>query len=88
MNTQPNPTLYVRNLDEKLNDRRMKTILYTSFSRYGRILEIHYSRRRSMCGQAWIVFQNTEQAIEAKKRMTGKELYQYVSCLFFVYILA
>jgi len=65
----------VRNLNEKIHPERMKMILYTSFSRFGSILEINTVRRHKLRGQAWIVFKDVISATEAKKKMNNLNLF-------------
>lgn len=76
MDTVPGHTLYVRNLDEKLHPDRMKLVLYTTFSRYGSVIRVYYSRKQRTRGQAWIVFKDSDRAAEARKHLSGKELFR------------
>jgi len=47
----PNETLYVRNLNEKVNKRVLKQQLYAAFIPFGRILDIVALRTTSLRGQ-------------------------------------
>ena len=71
------PTLYVRNLGDKLGRAsrfRRHAILHDIFSRYGTILKIYSRRSLSLRGQAWVVFDTVEEASEAKKKLDGYKL--------------
>jgi len=37
---KPTPTLYVRNLNDKVNDAEMRTCLYHLFSTYGEVIQV------------------------------------------------
>ena len=70
-----NETLYLRNLDEKIHPDRLRSILYSCFSRFGSVLDIVCSRRNKLRGQAWIVFRTADQAQLAKDYMQGATLF-------------
>lgn len=71
----PNHTLYLRGLDEKMRPERLRLLLYTSFSRFGNILDIVCLKRNSLRGQAWIVFKDPAQATLAKSKMDGLTMF-------------
>lgn len=55
-------TLYVRNLDDKIPILKMKQNLYILFSTYGDVVQINYTNRGSLRGQAWVVFGSVQEA--------------------------
>ncbi|OWB86665.1 hypothetical protein B5S33_g5373 [[Candida] boidinii] len=55
-------TLYVRNLDDKIPILKMKQNLYILFSTYGDVVQINYTNRGSLRGQAWVVFSSVKEA--------------------------
>merc|ERR1711976_299962 len=71
IDTQPNHTIYVNNLSEKLSKEDTKKVLYAAFSQFGRILEIVALRTNKLRGQAWIIFENLSSSTNAMKTMHG-----------------
>lgn len=53
MATEPNQTLYVHNLNEKLKKDALKKLLYMVFSQYGKVLEISARKGLKMRGQVY-----------------------------------
>ncbi|KAG6855138.1 hypothetical protein C0991_006067 [Blastosporella zonata] len=51
---QPNATLYLNNLNDKVNKDELKTQLYALFATYGKIIDIVASKSQSMRGQAFL----------------------------------
>lgn len=70
----PKQTLYVQNLNEKIHPDQMSLLLYTIFTRYGRVVDVVCKRNMKLRGQAWIVFENVADAVQAKEKLTGKLL--------------
>ncbi|CAG9314181.1 unnamed protein product [Blepharisma stoltei] len=60
--SQPNQTLYIKNLNDKVNKLEVKRLLYQLFSAYGYILEIYVSKAPKKRGQAFIVFDTVHDA--------------------------
>jgi len=60
-------TLYVKNLNDKIQKDRLKEALYTCFSAHGNILEIVMGKARKLRGQAWVVFDTPGMAQSAKQ---------------------
>lgn len=75
MDVPPSPTVYVRNLNERVKAAQMKSTLYYAFGRYGRILDVVIAARRNCRGQAWVVFQDVACATNALRQMQGVNLY-------------
>lgn len=60
-------TLYANNLNDKLSKSELKKNLYYFFSQYGNILEIVALKTMKMRGQAFIVFEDINDATKALK---------------------
>lgn len=74
-NIPPNPTVYVRNLEERIKIDQLKEALQEIFSEYGNIIEIVAKRNLKAKGQAFIVFDNVESASRAIDEVNGFELF-------------
>jgi U2 small nuclear ribonucleoprotein B'' len=48
---QPNNTIYINNINEKINKNVLKKLLYMLFSQYGRVLQIVACKGIKMRGQ-------------------------------------
>lgn len=68
-NLPPHNTVYVHNLNEKVKKEELKKSLYHVFSRYGKILEIHAFKYNKLRGQAWIIFDDVQSAVNAVNSM-------------------
>lgn len=66
---EPNQTLYIKNLNDKINKHEVKRLLYHLFSAYGYILEISVSKSQKMRGQSFVVFDNMLDATLAKQAL-------------------
>eukprot|EP00659_Diplonema_papillatum_P011544 gene11544-17779_t len=68
----PNPTLYIRNLNEKVGKEELRKSLWQMFHQFGEIVDI-YCRPKMLAtkGQAWICFKDIAAAAEAKDVMQG-----------------
>ncbi|OMJ69199.1 hypothetical protein SteCoe_33139 [Stentor coeruleus] len=64
-------TLYIRNLNDKVNKNESKKLLYHLFCTYGYILEIQNSKTGKLRGQAFIVFDKVDSAVLAMKDLQG-----------------
>ncbi|KAG9292057.1 hypothetical protein G9A89_017957 [Geosiphon pyriformis] len=71
----PNPTLYVRNLNEKTPKDELKRSLYALFSAYGRILDVVALKTIRLRGQAFIVFKEIQSATAAMRGLNGFMFY-------------
>ncbi|KAL4919736.1 hypothetical protein BDW62DRAFT_178349 [Aspergillus aurantiobrunneus] len=71
----PNPTVYVRNLEERLKPEELKEALSEIFSEYGTILEIIAKKNLKAKGQAFIVFDNVDSATRAIDEINGFDLF-------------
>ncbi|KAL1827263.1 hypothetical protein DCAR_0206413 [Daucus carota subsp. sativus] len=73
--TPPNQTIYIKNLNEKLNKDELKRSLYALFSQYGRILDIVALKTTKLRGQAWLVFSEVTAASNAVRQMQNFPFY-------------
>ncbi|KAF7587022.1 hypothetical protein BBP40_007843 [Aspergillus hancockii] len=71
----PNPTVYVRNLEERVKVDQLKDALSEIFSEYGNIIEIVAKTNLKAKGQAFIVFDSVESASNAIDEINGFELF-------------
>ncbi|WEW60971.1 hypothetical protein PRK78_006460 [Emydomyces testavorans] len=72
----PNPTVYVRNLEERIKVEQLKEALSEIFSEYGSILEIVAKTNLKAKGQAFIVFDSVDSATRAIEEINGFELFE------------
>merc|ERR1711972_1281699 len=71
----PNQTLYVNNLNDKINVETLKKSLREVFAAFGGILEIVAMKSLKRRGQAWIVFKEAPSATNALKSLQGFPFY-------------
>ena len=67
----PNETLYVRNLDDKIKEPRMKESLYGLFSAHGKVLQVMLMKAHRLRGQAWVTFEDVNAASLALRALDG-----------------
>lgn len=68
----PNQTLYVKNLNDKVNYDVLIHNLYLIFSTYGDVIEINMKRKsKQMRGQAHVVLDSTKNATLAIENLQG-----------------
>ncbi|KAG5646594.1 hypothetical protein DXG03_002898 [Asterophora parasitica] len=72
---QPNATLYINNLNDKVTKEELKTQLYALFTTYGKIIDIVASKSKSMRGQAFLVFTDLAGATSAMRACEGMVFY-------------
>ncbi|KIY73711.1 RNA-binding domain-containing protein [Cylindrobasidium torrendii FP15055 ss-10] len=75
MSAQPNATLYINNLNEKVKKEELRSQLYALFTTYGRIIDIVASKTPSMRGQAFLVFSDLTGATAALRACEGMLFY-------------
>lgn len=68
---QPNPTLYIKNIDWKIKKNLLRRALYTLFSRYGKVLEIITLRKDGLRGQAFVLMDSVQAATAALQKEQG-----------------
>ncbi|KAF9171180.1 hypothetical protein BGX21_001692 [Mortierella sp. AD011] len=71
----PNQTIYVRNLNEKIKKNELKRSLYGLFSAYGKIISIVASKTKRDRGQAFIAFSDIVSATAALRGLQGFTFY-------------
>ncbi|KAF8639435.1 hypothetical protein AX16_010290 [Volvariella volvacea WC 439] len=72
---QPCPTLYINNLNDKVNKDELRTQLYALFTTYGKIIDIIASKNQRMRGQAFLVFSDLAGATAAMRACEGMVFY-------------
>ncbi|KAF9347621.1 U2 snRNP complex subunit msl1 [Mortierella sp. AD094] len=71
----PNQTIYVRNLNEKIKKNELKRSLYCLFSAYGKVISIVASKTKRDRGQAFIAFSDIVSATTALRGLQGFTFY-------------
>ncbi|KAI2628941.1 RNA recognition domain-containing protein [Xylaria nigripes] len=71
----PIATVYVRNLEERVKPETLKATLTAVFSEFGTIIDIVAKTNLKAKGQAFIVFDNPESALQAIDEIQGFELF-------------
>ena len=72
---QPNTTLYINNLNDKINKEELKSQLFALFTTYGKIIDIIASKSQKMRGQAFLVFTDLAGATSAMRACEGMMFY-------------
>ncbi|PSN29959.1 U2 small nuclear ribonucleoprotein B'' [Blattella germanica] len=75
MESRPNHTIYISNLNEKIKKEELKKSLYAIFSQFGRILEIVALKTLKMRGQAFVCFKEIQSSSTALRSMQGFPFY-------------
>ncbi|XP_013781541.1 U1 small nuclear ribonucleoprotein A-like [Limulus polyphemus] len=75
MDIRPNHTIYINNLNEKVNKEELKKSLYAIFSQFGQILNIVAMKTLKMRGQAFVIFKDINSATNALRSMHGFPFY-------------
>ncbi|EJD48612.1 RNA-binding domain-containing protein [Auricularia subglabra TFB-10046 SS5] len=73
--TNPTPTLYVHNLNDKVKTSELRSQLYALFSTYGRVIDVVASKSPKMRGQAFLVFADLAAATTAMRACAGMSFY-------------
>lgn len=73
--SQPNATLYIRNLNDKVNKEELKTQLFALFTTYGRVIDVIALKSQKMRGQAFLVFSDLAGATAALRACEGMIFY-------------
>lgn len=72
---QPNNTLYINNLNDKVSKGELKIQLLALFTTYGQVLDIIASKSQKMRGQAFLVFTDLASATSAMRACEGMMFY-------------
>ena len=62
----PSQTIYVNHINQKIKPNVLKEHLQTIFSKYGTILELHVRKSYKTRGQAWVTYENMDDAKKAQ----------------------
>jgi len=71
----PNQTLYVNNLNDKINVETLKKSLREVFAAFGGIIDIIAMKSLKRRGQAWIIFKEVSSATNSLKSLQGFPFY-------------
>ncbi|KAK3816576.1 MAG: hypothetical protein J3Q66DRAFT_342862 [Benniella sp.] len=71
----PNQTIYLRNLNEKVKKDELKRTLYCLFSAYGKVISIIATKTRGGRGQAFIAFSDIVSTTTALRGLQGFTIY-------------
>ena len=71
----PNQTLYVRNLNDKINKQDLRLSLYTLFTTYGVVIDVVASKTPKNRGQAFIAFRDVPSATQAMRALEGFNIF-------------
>ncbi|KAL1741272.1 hypothetical protein HDZ31DRAFT_67107 [Schizophyllum fasciatum] len=72
---QPNTTLYIKNLNDKVQKDELRLQLYALFTTYGRIIDMVVSKAPRLRGQAFLVFADLASATTALRACQGMVFY-------------
>jgi U2 small nuclear ribonucleoprotein B'' len=72
---QPNNTLYINNLNDKVSKDELKVQLLALFATYGKVIDIVASKSQKMRGQAFLVFTDLAGATSAMRACEGMMFY-------------
>lgn len=72
---EPNQTVYINNLNEKIKKDALKKSIYSVFSQFGKIVDVVCCRGLKLRGQAWVVFADVGAATNALRQMQGFPFY-------------
>jgi len=75
MSSQPNCTLYLNNLNDKVNKEELRSQLYALFATYGKVIDIVATKSQKMRGQAFLVFADQGGATSAMRACEGIVFY-------------
>ncbi|KAJ2617023.1 hypothetical protein H4S08_000507 [Coemansia sp. RSA 1365] len=71
----PNQTLYIRNLNDKIQKEVLKHTLYGLCIAYGRVLDIVALKTMKMRGQAFVAFEDITAATAALRQLNGRRIF-------------
>lgn len=69
LEVQPNQTIYINNLNERIKKEELRKALYAMFSQFGTILDVVALKTLKMRGQAFVVFKDVNSATNALRTM-------------------
>lgn len=71
----PNPTLYINNLNDKINKEELRSQLFALFMTYGRVIDVVAQKGSKMKGQAFLAFADLAEATTAMRACEGMIFY-------------
>jgi len=75
METPPSPTLYINNINEKVNKETLQRMMIMIFSPYGKVVEVVCNKGIKLRGQAWVTFLDSASATSAMRGRQGFNFY-------------
>ncbi|KAH9173364.1 RNA-binding domain-containing protein [Lactarius sanguifluus] len=72
---QPNTTLYINNLNDKINKDEIRSQLFALFTTYGKLVDVVATKTPKMRGQAFLVFTDLASATAALRACDGMAFY-------------
>ena len=73
---KPTNTLYLCNLNDKINKNKLKETLFILFSQFGTVVDIVALKTMKMRGQAFVCFSELQDAIKAFQQLQSKILFE------------
>lgn len=71
----PNQTLYINNLNDKINKEELRAQLFALFVTYGRVIDVVAKKGKKMKGQAFLAFADLAEATAAMRACEGMIFY-------------
>ena len=71
----PNPTLYVQNIPERIRGAKLRSGLRQVFAPYGAIKKLVMRKSLALRGQAFVIYATTESATNALEKAQGFNFY-------------
>lgn len=68
-------SLYVTNINDKINKNDLRRALYALFSTYGPVLDVVALKTMNMRGQAHVVFRDVQTSTQAMRALQGFNLF-------------
>jgi len=81
---QPNTTLYINNLNDKINKDEIRSQLFALFTTYGKLIDVVATKTPKMRGQAFLVFTDLASATAALRACDGMTFYDKPMVRFFI----
>ena len=85
---QPNTTLYINNLNDKINKDEIRSQLFALFTTYGKLIDVVATKTPKMRGQAFLVFTDLASATAALRACDGMTFYDKPMVRIFIFILS
>lgn len=67
----PSPTLYCRNINDKVHQNDIVANLYELFIPFGEVVSVNAIKSKAMRGQAFVSFRDENAAIAAHRKLQG-----------------